>query len=52
VSVALPVDHLLATINAGVTGWRIALATDAHFGEADPEVISAVTIIIISTDQV
>jgi aspartyl-tRNA(Asn)/glutamyl-tRNA(Gln) amidotransferase subunit A len=42
VSVALPVDHLLATINAGVTGWRIALATDAHFGEADPEVISAV----------
>ena len=42
----------LATINAGVTGWRIALATDAHFGEADPEVISAVTIIIISTDQV
>jgi aspartyl-tRNA(Asn)/glutamyl-tRNA(Gln) amidotransferase subunit A len=42
VSVALPVDNLLATLDAGVTGWRIALATDAHFGEADPEVISAV----------
>lgn len=41
-SVALPVDNLLATIDAGVTGWRIALATDTHFGEADPEVISAV----------
>ena len=42
VSVALPVDNLLATLDAGVTGWRIAMATDAHFGEADPEVISAV----------
>ncbi len=42
VSVALPVDNLLATLDAGVTGWRIALATDAHFGEADPEVISAI----------
>lgn len=41
-SVALPVDNLLATIDAGVTGWRIALATDTHFSEADPEVISAV----------
>ncbi|MGQ9528758.1 amidase [Chloroflexus sp.] len=41
-SVALPVDNLLATIDAGMTGWRIALATNGHFGEGDPEVISTV----------
>lgn len=42
VSVAAPVDDLLADIDAGVAGWRIALADDAHFGQADPEVLSAV----------
>lgn len=42
VSVAAPVDDLLADIDAGVAGWRIALADDAHFGQADPEVLAAV----------
>ncbi len=42
VSVAAPVDNLLADIDAGVAGWRIALADDAHFGQADPEVLAAV----------
>ncbi|MDW8212188.1 MAG: amidase [Roseiflexaceae bacterium] len=42
VSVAAPVDDLLADIAAGVTGWRIALADDAHFGQADPDVLAAV----------
>ncbi|MCS6841837.1 MAG: amidase [Roseiflexus sp.] len=41
-SVAAPVDDLLADINAGVAGWRIALADDAHFGQADPDVLAAV----------
>ncbi|MGB9753174.1 amidase [Roseiflexus castenholzii] len=42
VSVAAPVDDLLAGIDAGVGGWRIALADDAHFGNADAEVLAAV----------
>lgn len=41
-SIAAPVDDLLAGIDAGVAGWRIALADDAHFGQADPVVLSAV----------
>lgn len=42
VSVAAPVDDLLASIDAGVGGWRIALADDAHFGNADAEVLASV----------
>jgi aspartyl-tRNA(Asn)/glutamyl-tRNA(Gln) amidotransferase subunit A len=41
-SIAAPVDDLLADIDAGVAGWRIALADDAHFGQADAEVLAAV----------
>jgi len=42
VSAAVPVDDLLANIDAGVAGWRIALADDAHFGNADADVLAAV----------
>ncbi|GIW01269.1 amidase [Roseiflexus sp.] len=42
VSVAAPVDDLLASIDAGVGGWRIALVDDAHFGNADAEVLASV----------
>ncbi len=38
----VPVDDLLATIDAGVAGWRIALADDSHFGQGDAEVLAAV----------
>ncbi|NWG21389.1 MAG: Asp-tRNA(Asn)/Glu-tRNA(Gln) amidotransferase subunit GatA [Chloroflexi bacterium] len=41
-SVDAPVGDFLATINAGVAGWRVALARDSHFGDADPDVIAAV----------
>lgn len=37
-----PVGDFLATINAGITGWRVALARDSHFSDADPDVIAAV----------
>lgn len=38
----VPVDDFLSTIDAGVAGWRIALADDSHFGQGDAEVLAAV----------
>jgi aspartyl-tRNA(Asn)/glutamyl-tRNA(Gln) amidotransferase subunit A len=38
----LPVPDYLADLEAGVRGWRIALASDAHFSRAEPEVLAAV----------
>ncbi len=41
-SVNIPVDDYTAKIEAGVSGWRVALADDDFFGDADPEVLDAV----------
>ncbi|HJW89790.1 MAG TPA: amidase [Anaerolineales bacterium] len=38
----VPVPDYLVDLKAGVRGWRIALASDAHFTRADPEVLAAV----------
>lgn len=37
-----PIDDYLGQIHAGVQGLRIGLASDAHFRNADPEVLHAV----------
>jgi len=42
VSVEVPVPDTLAELEAGVRGWRVALASDAFFTRADPEVLAAV----------
>lgn len=42
VSQNVPVDNYLYKIKQGVKGWRIALANDSHFTNADDEVLSAV----------
>jgi aspartyl-tRNA(Asn)/glutamyl-tRNA(Gln) amidotransferase subunit A len=41
-SVNMPVDDYLAELEMGVRGWRVALAVDEFFAQADPEVITAV----------
>jgi aspartyl-tRNA(Asn)/glutamyl-tRNA(Gln) amidotransferase subunit A len=41
-SQAVEVPDYLAELEAGVRGWRIALASDAHFTRAEPAVMSAV----------
>jgi aspartyl-tRNA(Asn)/glutamyl-tRNA(Gln) amidotransferase subunit A len=41
-SVEAPVPDYLAELQDGVHGWRIALARDAFFTQADPEVLAAV----------
>ncbi len=37
-----PTDDYGAALEGGVRGWRVALATDSHFADADAEVLSAV----------
>ncbi len=41
-SVDVPVDDYLNTLQAGVQGWRIALADDAYFHEVDADMWAAV----------
>jgi aspartyl-tRNA(Asn)/glutamyl-tRNA(Gln) amidotransferase subunit A len=41
-SVDCPVDDYLESIEKGVGGWRVALADDEFFNEADPEVLDCV----------
>jgi aspartyl-tRNA(Asn)/glutamyl-tRNA(Gln) amidotransferase subunit A len=41
-SVNAPVDDYLEEIELGVRGWRIVLANDEFFSQADPEVLQAV----------
>jgi aspartyl-tRNA(Asn)/glutamyl-tRNA(Gln) amidotransferase subunit A len=41
-SAFVPTDGYDEGIDAGVEGWKIAIATDAHFRDADAEVLSAV----------
>jgi aspartyl-tRNA(Asn)/glutamyl-tRNA(Gln) amidotransferase subunit A len=41
-SVNAPVDDYLEEIELGVEGWRIVLANDKFFSQADPEVLQAV----------
>jgi aspartyl-tRNA(Asn)/glutamyl-tRNA(Gln) amidotransferase subunit A len=41
-SVDVPVDDYLARLEAGVRGWRVALASDEFFARADAEVLAAV----------
>jgi aspartyl-tRNA(Asn)/glutamyl-tRNA(Gln) amidotransferase subunit A len=40
-SIDAPVDDYLARLDAGVQGWRIALAADEFFSKVDPQVSSA-----------
>ncbi len=41
-SVNHPGEEYLMTLKKGVSGWRVALASDAFFAEADAEVLAAV----------
>lgn len=41
-SIDVPVNDYLTDIEAGVRGWRVALASDEFFERADPEVLQAV----------
>lgn len=41
-SVDMPPEHYLEAIDAGVRGWRVALASDEFFEHTDPEVWKAV----------
>ena len=41
-SIELPVPDYLAELEAGVRGWRVALANDEFFTRADPEALAAV----------
>ncbi len=41
-SVDMPPEHYLEAIDAGVRGWRVALASDEFFERTDPEVWKAV----------
>ncbi len=38
----VPCKDALSNLRAGVRGWRVALAEDAYFNEADAEVLAAV----------
>lgn len=42
VSADVPVEDCITGIQEGVRGWRIALADDEHFSQADPHVLQAV----------
>jgi aspartyl-tRNA(Asn)/glutamyl-tRNA(Gln) amidotransferase subunit A len=42
-SVVHPVKDVLAHLADGVRGWRVALASDPYFDDADPEVLAAVS---------
>lgn len=42
VSQNVPVDNYLNKLKCGVKGWRVALANDSHFTNADNEVLIAV----------
>jgi len=41
-SVPMPVDDYVGKIKMGIKGWRIALASDDYFSQADPQVLEAV----------
>ncbi len=41
-SINVPTEDYLAQIDAGVAGWRVALASRGHFADADAEVLRAV----------
>jgi aspartyl-tRNA(Asn)/glutamyl-tRNA(Gln) amidotransferase subunit A len=41
-SLPVPVDDYDGRIKEGVKGWRIALASDEYFNQADPQVLAAV----------
>jgi aspartyl-tRNA(Asn)/glutamyl-tRNA(Gln) amidotransferase subunit A len=41
-SIDVPVDRYLDTIETGVRGWRVALASDEFFNRSDPEVLQAI----------
>lgn len=41
-SIDAPVDDYYTQIEDGVNGWRIGLADDGHFTQADPEILRAV----------
>jgi aspartyl-tRNA(Asn)/glutamyl-tRNA(Gln) amidotransferase subunit A len=38
---SLPVKDVLVHLDGGVQGWRVALADDRYFRDADPEVLAA-----------
>jgi aspartyl-tRNA(Asn)/glutamyl-tRNA(Gln) amidotransferase subunit A len=40
-AVPLPVKDVLAHLEEGVHGWRVAVADDPYFRDADPEVLAA-----------
>jgi aspartyl-tRNA(Asn)/glutamyl-tRNA(Gln) amidotransferase subunit A len=42
VSIDAPLDDYSAQIEEGVRGWRIGLADDGHFTQADPDILLAV----------
>lgn len=41
-SIRKPVDDYLEEIELGVAGWRVVLARDEFFNQADPEVLQAI----------
>jgi aspartyl-tRNA(Asn)/glutamyl-tRNA(Gln) amidotransferase subunit A len=41
-SINLPVDDYLGRLDAGMDGWKLALASGEFFAQADPEVLEAV----------
>lgn len=43
-SLPVPVDDYVGRLKEGVKGWRIALASDEYFNQADPQVLEAVQV--------
>jgi aspartyl-tRNA(Asn)/glutamyl-tRNA(Gln) amidotransferase subunit A len=41
-SVPVPADDYVGKIKMGIKGWRVALASDNYFSQADPQVLEAV----------
>jgi aspartyl-tRNA(Asn)/glutamyl-tRNA(Gln) amidotransferase subunit A len=41
-SVDAPLEDYLSELEAGVSGWRVAVASDAYFQDVDPEIRQAV----------